>query len=76
MSSPSTAREHIRALLADAPATMTVRQVAYALSVSERVVRRLLSSGELEGVKVGKEWRMPRESVLEYLEARTNRQDF
>lgn len=52
---------------------MTVRQVATALSISEHVVRRLLTTSDLEGVKVGREWRILREDLLSYLEHRSNK---
>ncbi|WP_147272420.1 helix-turn-helix domain-containing protein [Brachybacterium alimentarium] len=67
------AHDRFAALLSDAPASMTVRQVATALSISEHVVRRLLTTSELEGVKVGREWRVLRTDLLSYLEQRSNR---
>lgn len=65
--------DRFAALLADAPASMTVRQVATALSISEHVVRRLLTTSELQGVKVGREWRILRDDLLSYLEQRSNK---
>lgn len=65
--------DRFASLLADAPASMTVRQVATALSISEHVVRRLLTTSDLEGVKVGREWRILREDLLSYLAHRSNR---
>lgn len=72
MTSPSPLSTHLEALLADAPASMTVRQVAETLAVSEHVVRRLLVSTDLQGVKVGREWRVFRDDLLYYLTARSN----
>lgn len=72
MTSPSPLSTHLEALLADAPASMTVRQVAETLAVSEHVVRRLLVSTDLQGVKVGREWRVFRDDLLYYLIARSN----
>ncbi|MEU2419382.1 helix-turn-helix domain-containing protein [Brachybacterium paraconglomeratum] len=51
---------------------MTVRQVAETLAVSEHVVRRLLVSTDLQGVKVGREWRVLRADLLRYLLERSN----
>lgn len=64
--------ERLEALLADAPSSMTVRQVAETLAVSEHVVRRLLVSTDLQGVKVGREWRVLRADLLRYLLERSN----
>lgn len=64
--------ERLEALLADVPASMTVRQMAETLAVSEHVVRRLLASNELQGVKVGREWRVLRADLLRYLIDRSN----
>lgn len=56
----------------DAPPSMSVQQVAETLAVSQHVVRRLLSQGELAGVKPGREWRILRTDLLVYLEGRSN----
>lgn len=72
MTPASSPNERLEALLAGAPASMTVRQVAETLAVSEHVVRRLLASTELQGVKVGREWRVLRADLLRYLVDRSN----
>jgi excisionase family DNA binding protein len=43
---------------------MTVRQVAAYLSVNERTVLKLVSEGELPGVKIGNQWRF-RKAMLD-----------
>lgn len=38
------------------------------LNVSDDTIRRMIKSGELDGVKVGGAWRIRRESLAKYLE--------
>lgn len=48
-------------------ALMDVKQVAgEILHVSERTVTRMCASGELKAVKVGHQWRINRDALLEY----------
>jgi excisionase family DNA binding protein len=53
------------------PILLTVREAAEALKVAEVSVRRLLSSGQLAAYKVGRNWRIPRESIMNYLTTNT-----
>ena len=46
---------------------LTVREVAAHLSVTEDVVRYLLRTKKLIGFKVGGQWRIPPESLTEYV---------
>lgn len=43
------------------------------MSISKLVVRRLLSVRELQGLKVGREWRILRSDLVDYLESSSNR---
>jgi len=45
----------------------SVKQVAVILSVSEKTVYRILASGELKGFRVGKLYRIAKESIEGYL---------
>lgn len=45
----------------------TVNELAKMLKVATQTVYRLLESGELKGVKVGRVWRVRREDLEEYL---------
>jgi excisionase family DNA binding protein len=45
----------------------SVRDIAESLKVEERVVRGLLKRGQLRGVKVGKEWRIPASALKAFL---------
>lgn len=45
------------------PEVMTVEQVAAYLQLDRRTVTKLLSTGRLKGVKVGRVWRIHRKEV-------------
>ncbi len=51
----------------DVQPLLTPRQVAKVLSTSERKVGDLLRSGQLVGVKVGREWRVDKADLDEYI---------
>ncbi len=51
----------------DLPEVMNVREVAKYLRVSKQTVYNLLKSGKLSAVKVGREWRFPKSSVVRAL---------
>ncbi len=38
---------------------MNVRETANLLRISQRTVYRLIESGQLEAVRIGKQWRIP-----------------
>jgi excisionase family DNA binding protein len=46
---------------------MTVAEVARAMRVSKMTVYRLVHSGELPAVRVGRSFRVPEDAVNEYL---------
>lgn len=50
------------------PNIATVKQLADFLQTSDQTISRLLKSGELKGFKVGREWRISKEAVLQWLE--------
>jgi excisionase family DNA binding protein len=47
---------------------LTVAEVAAIMRVSKMTVYRLVHSGELPAVRVGKSFRVPQEAVHDYLE--------
>ena len=49
------------------PPLMTVKQTAELAQCSVKHVRRMLSDGKLTGCRVGKLWRVNRDSLLEHL---------
>lgn len=46
------------------PVLMTVQQAAILLQMSDRTVLNLIYSGEIEAIKVGNEWRIPKDKLL------------
>lgn len=45
----------------------TIEEVAKILKVSEETVRRLISNGELEARRVGRQYRITREAINKFL---------
>lgn len=63
----------MRALTRDEPTStryLTVREVAGTLRVSNMTVYRLINSGELPAVRIGKSFRLREDDVDRYLAAR------
>ncbi len=52
---------------------LTVREVADAMRVSPMTVYRLIKSGDLEAIRVGRHFRISEHQMREYLEAQTVR---
>ena len=48
---------------------LTVKEAAFLLKTTRQQIRRMIQSGELPAVKVGREWRIPEESVETFLMA-------
>lgn len=46
---------------------LTVKEVAWYLRIDRRTVVRMLRDGKLNGFKVGPQWRVPVESLKEYM---------
>ncbi len=59
VSGPESGRPHVEFL--------TVAEVAARMRVSKMTVYRLVHSGELEAVRVGRSFRVPDDAVQEYL---------
>lgn len=53
--------------LENLPDIMTVKELADFIKISEITIKRALKSGELKGFKVAGNWRIERESVLEWV---------
>ena len=49
---------------------MTIDEVVQYLKLGRSKVYSLLTSGELKGMKFGKIWRIPKESVQQYIDDR------
>lgn len=62
--------------LSELPPVLKIRQVAWALQLSERFVRELCVTGAIEAVKIGAVWRIPRHALAAFVEeARDGRPD-
>ena len=46
---------------------LTVKEAAALLKTSRQQIRRMIQNGELPAVKVGREWRISRNTLLDYL---------
>lgn len=52
--------------LENLPEIITPKQLAEFLQISEMTVKRALKSGELQGFKLGRDWRIEKEEVLKW----------
>ena len=48
----------------------SVTEAAAYFKTSKRLVRIMIKSGELEAMKVGREWRIPESAIRTYVESR------
>lgn len=46
---------------------LTVEQVAKQLQVHPTTIHKLIKTGQLKGIRVGRLWRVPMEALEEYL---------
>ena len=69
MGKPESARalKRVGDEMASGPTYMTVAEVAGQMRVSKMTVYRLVHSGELEAVRVGRSFRVPESAVEEFL---------
>lgn len=47
---------------------LTVKEAAAQLKTTRQQIRKMIANGELPAVKIGREWRIPLESILLFLE--------
>ena len=59
-------------MFAQYPDILTVEEVCEALRMGYNAVYELLNSGKLKAYKNGRVWRIPRESLKEYIIKNTN----
>lgn len=52
----------------DLPLVLTSEQVAAVLQLKRRTVTNMLDRGELQGVKIGREWRVSRAALMQFVE--------
>jgi excisionase family DNA binding protein len=60
-------QEIFRAVFKDYPDVLDVKQVSQLLSVSTKTVYRLLRNGAIDSLKVGREFRVPKITVMKYV---------
>lgn len=60
------------AMFKDYPDVLHVRDIQKILSISKHQVYQLIASGEIRGIKVGKSYKIPKVSVIDYLLGTTN----
>ena len=51
---------------------LTVEEIMEILYLGKNTVYDLLRSGELKGIRFGRVWRVPKESIREMIERKTN----
>jgi len=56
-----------RAVFSDYPDVLDVKQVSMLLGVSTKTVYRLLHGGTIMSLKVGREFRIPKVTVMKYI---------
>lgn len=49
------------------PEIITVKQLAEFLQVSEITIKRAMKANELQAFKVGRDWRVEKDSVIKWL---------
>ncbi|AMK10130.1 MAG: helix-turn-helix domain-containing protein [Pseudodesulfovibrio sp.] len=54
------------------PKLLTVREVADYLRVHQRTAYRLITGGDIKAVKIGSQWRVPEQSLMEFIESGMN----
>jgi len=51
------------------PTLYTVREVAETLRVHQRTAYRLITEGSLGAIKIGSQWRVPEEALMEFIQS-------
>ncbi|MBU1247606.1 MAG: helix-turn-helix domain-containing protein [Proteobacteria bacterium] len=51
------------------PALLTVREIADALRVHPRTAYRLITDGSIRAIKIGSQWRVPEQALLEFIDS-------
>ena len=57
----------------DLPLVLTSEQAAAVLQVNRRTITNMLDRGDLRGVKIGKEWRVSRAAMVQFVEGNGTR---
>ena len=59
----------------EVPVVLDVPAASIILGVHNDTVQKLLRLGKLSGKKVGKDWRIPKAAIMDYLGVQSNAQD-
>lgn len=51
---------------------LNVKEAAEFLGVSKKTVLRWISKGELFAIKIGREYRIPKASIIEFVKSKSN----
>lgn len=51
------------------PKFYTIREVADTLRVHSRTAYRLVTEGSIKAIKIGSQWRIPQEALMEFIES-------
>lgn len=54
------------------PEILTTKQLSEFLQVSDQTIKRAIKAGKLKAFKVGKDWRIEKEAVLQWIENNEN----
>lgn len=52
------------------PDIMTTQECQKILKVGKNTILNLIHTGELDAFKIGRRWKIPKESVIEYLKGK------
>lgn len=52
------------------PAIITPKQLAEFLQVTDQTIKKAIRTGELKAFKVGRDWRIEKESVIEWIKGK------
>jgi len=52
------------------PEIMTVKECQNILKIGKNTLLKLISSGEIEAFRIGNRWKIPKESVIEFIKHR------
>lgn len=59
-------------MLNNVPDILTLKEVCATLKIGKNTALRLLQSGDLEGFRVGNQWRVAKESLFAFIRRNSN----
>jgi excisionase family DNA binding protein len=55
------------------PNIVTVKELSDYLKIHESTIKRALKSGDLKGFKVTRDWRIPKEAITQWINAKNEK---